>query len=135
MSCIKFSSKKKNFNDAKKDCENKNAHLFTIRNNADRDLWKSKLLEIKEAFEEDGMDEMLAWFETKMVWIGLQYSAERERWHWINDKPIRVQILNRVASENKCPMFANYRGEEEYKVYGSFTQCFHRGTLLLSVLW
>ena len=82
--CYKLSDKKRSFYDAKTDCEQKNAHLFTVQTEEDGNFWNKEV-------------------KIDSAWIGLTWNENIKRWDWMNGKPT---TMDSAPSKNRCPMFA-----------------------------
>ena len=85
--CYQLSDKKRSFNDAKTECEQKNAHLFTVQTEEDVNFWH-KEVDLKKI---------------DSAWIGLTWNENMRRWNWMNGKPTTIDS---APSSNRCPMFA-----------------------------
>ena len=125
MSCIQFGSEKKNYVDAKMDCEAKKAHLFIIKKRPERQRWISKILNERERIAGDQGSDLVAAFETCDIWVGLTYNQQQERWDWVNGERVWLHIFLEEKRDDYCPSFSAQQitDDENFFLYGHRLRC------------
>ena len=139
LSCYQLSKEKRSYDDAKRDCEKKGAHLFTVPTEEDKEIWESELMTVQKAFEEKMPPKRrklaqkykiinTGFFKTKRTWIGLAFNDKRNRWEWANGAPVNIKMYipepcKECGDIKMCPGYARRWHEKRGIVMTSSMSC------------